>query len=187
MRAAKKSDEFLHLASLLTKISGGTDKPSQTGKGNALDGRRRKQLGATKLGDGSLHIGPTGVLSQDGPNDNLKASAARPPVLWPVSLEQCIEVKRKLGERRACRAMVKRVRMQRRTVAKVRTARQNAGGRHLFRKIAVPSRQVKKEALYRGLVTCTGGQVLANSQRWVQNRRTGSHALCYVERWVQYA
>jgi hypothetical protein len=78
--------------------------------------------------------------------------------------------------------MGKRMRMQRRTVAKVRTARQNAGGRHLFRKIAVPSQQVKKEGLYRGGVTCTGGQVLANSQRWVQNRRTGSHAVCYVER-----
>ncbi|HYA61902.1 MAG TPA: hypothetical protein VED66_01785 [Candidatus Sulfotelmatobacter sp.] len=173
MGAAEKSDEFLHLAGLLAKIAGGADESSETGEGNALNGGGREQICSTKLGDGPLHIGPTGVLSQDSPNNNLKTGAARPPVLWPVSPEQSIIVKRKLGQSSGFRGMAKLAGMQRRAVAKARTARQNAGGRHLLRKIAVPSRQVKKEGLYRGEATCTGGQVLANSQRWFKIERRG--------------
>jgi len=92
MPSAEKADEGLQLASFLAEIAGAANQLGEARSGDFFNGRRGKEPFAAKAGDGALHVGPGGVLGQDGADDDFEAGAAGPPVLRAVGAEKCIEV-----------------------------------------------------------------------------------------------
>jgi len=186
MAIAEEENEFLQLARLLPEISGGPNQSGETSDGNPLDGSRGEKVFVAKGGDGAFDVGPGGVLGQDGSGDDLETRSTRPPVLRPEGAEEHLVIDRKLGKGCGC-GRRKLAQISRAAVAKTRRGRQNAGGRHLFRKIAMLQQQVKKEALYgdvENLFWCTG---ISEFRTIGQNRTTEDRSVCYVERWVQCA
>lgn len=73
--------------------------------GNAFDGGGSEQFFTAQGGNGALDVGPTGVLSEDGADDDLEAGLAGPPELRAMSAEQSVIVKRDVtGGRRLVRS-----------------------------------------------------------------------------------
>lgn len=91
---AEKANESLQLSCLLPKVAGRADQTSQMPERNLFDRSGRKEFFAAKRGDGPLNVGPTGVLGQDGADDDFKAGAAGPPMLRPQNTEECIIIQR---------------------------------------------------------------------------------------------
>lgn len=87
MMDPKVAHKFLEFARLLTKIPRRTNQFAQPGERDAFKGCRREHFCATHLGDGPFHVGPTGILRQDGPDDDLEPGTPRPPMLRAVCTE----------------------------------------------------------------------------------------------------
>jgi hypothetical protein len=73
---------------LLPKVPGGADASFKLGGGNRAQSRPSEESAFPKATDRRGDIPPTGILSQDGAEDDLQASACRPPTLWAELLQQ---------------------------------------------------------------------------------------------------
>jgi len=99
MRAPEKSCKFLKFPGLLPEIAGGTDQSGEPRGGNLLDrGCREKSL-SSKFGKRAFHIGPTGILREDGADNHLKPRRPGPPMLRAVRLEQRVIINNELWNR----------------------------------------------------------------------------------------
>ena len=79
-----KGSECFELAGFLAEVTGRTDEAGQAWCRDALDRGKVEKLFAAKVGDGAGDVCPRGILSKDGPDDDLKARAARPPMLRAI-------------------------------------------------------------------------------------------------------
>jgi len=91
---AKEANEGLEFPSFLAEIAGGADELSESREGNAFDGRGGEELFAAEPGEGALDVGPSGVLGEDGADDDFETGPAGPPVLRAMGGEERVEVVR---------------------------------------------------------------------------------------------
>src|ERR1700730_2070902 len=167
MLVSEKFHESLELAGLLAEVAGGADEAVESCSRHLFQGRGSEQVRLAQIGDGSGGVHPAGVLDPDGADDHFKRRAARPPVLFAVSLKQRIEIVTEDGQARRSQrgarltgpaGLAERCRSPGRR-------RQNGARRHLLRTISTGCGQVKNTTLSLLPRTCSTVQVLANSQR----------------------
>lgn len=174
MLQSQVADKLFQFACFLTEVAGRTDQASELPQRDSFHGIDGKQLFSSQGGDGALHVCPGGVLRQDGTDDDFKSCSAGPPILGAVNRIQCIVICLENGLRREWERLGLLASAPNAPRPRLDGNWQKRRNRHLFRKIAAETRQVKVETLSAPSgesFACPGGQVLANSQRWVKIER----------------
>ncbi len=171
MLPLQEADKLFQLPCFLPEVAGRADQSSEFLERDPLQGIEREQFFVPQGDDGALDVCPGGVLRQDGADDNLESCSAGPPMLGAVSRVQCIVIRIENGLRKKWDRLWLSSRAPKGPRPRLLGNWKKRRTRHLFRKIAAETRQVKVETLSGETFACPGVQVLANSQRWVKIER----------------
>ena len=99
----EKGDKFFEFAGLLSKITGGSDQRGEFGDRDTTESRGGKQTIAAQGDNGALNVSPSGVLGEDGADDDFEAGPCGPPFLRSVgSKEGARNTLAEAGEGVAC-------------------------------------------------------------------------------------
>jgi hypothetical protein len=162
----EKGDKFLKFAGFLSKITGGSDQRGEFGDRDTTESRGGKQTIAAQGDNGALNVSPSGVLGEDGADDDFEAGPCGPPFLRSVGSKEELVILLQNGRGCSVCGDGRTVRTPEIRVGTLRGGCQTTVFIHHFRKIDTQEEQVKKEELYCHPRACTAGQVLANSQLW---------------------
>jgi len=171
MLQSQVADKLFQFACFLMEVAGRADQSSEFPQRNSFQSMDGKQPFSPQGADGVLNVCPGSVLRQDSADNDLKSCSAGPPILRAVNRKQCIVICLQNGRRSEWEGAGLSARGPHGLRPRLIGNWQKRRNRHLFRKIAAEARQVKVETLSRETFACPGGQVLANSQRWIKIER----------------
>ncbi len=152
--------------------------------GNALDGHAgSRSFSLRNAAMRPFHVRPTGILRQNRSDNHFKTRASRPPVLWSIAPEithhnKCSVPAEVVGSGElASRAQVRRAAIAMKRAESAKCGWQTSLSQDSD---ALAASQEIDTGLARQ--TCSGVQVLANSQRWfkIERRNLGPFAMLSV-------